>query len=81
MFYLYLSFFYLFEQVIATHKYSPEDEDELSFEKGEIIHVIPYDDPEEQVPELFSFTFLRDRFLRYILYSFTERTIFIFFFF
>ncbi|XP_057292880.1 bridging integrator 2-like [Hydractinia symbiolongicarpus] len=35
-------------QVIATHKYTPEDEDELSFEKGEIIHVIPFDDPEDQ---------------------------------
>jgi len=35
-------------KVVTTHKYSPEDEDELSFEKDEIIHVIPFDDPEEQ---------------------------------
>ena len=26
-----------------------EDDDELSFEKGEIISVVEYDDPEEQV--------------------------------
>ena len=26
-----------------------EDEDELSFEKGEIIQVIPYEDPDDEV--------------------------------
>lgn len=35
-------------QVIATHSYTAEDEDELAFEKGEIIHVVPFDDPDEQ---------------------------------
>jgi amphiphysin len=34
--------------VIATYKYDAEDTDELSFEKGEIINVVPYDDPETQ---------------------------------
>lgn len=36
-------------RVIATYKYDAEDSDELSFEKGEIISVVPYDDPETQV--------------------------------
>ena len=39
-------------QVQATHKYEAEDDDELSFEKNEIIHVIPFEDPEEQVSML-----------------------------
>jgi len=34
--------------VKATYKYQAEDMDELSFEVGEIIDVIEYDDPEEQ---------------------------------
>ena len=33
----------------ATYKYQAEDMDELSFEVGELIDVIEYDDPEEQV--------------------------------
>ncbi|KAG0424830.1 hypothetical protein HPB47_027968 [Ixodes persulcatus] len=36
-------------QVRATYKYTAEDVDELNFESGEIIRVIEYDDPEEQV--------------------------------
>jgi len=36
-------------QVRATHKYVGEDLDELSFEPDEIITVVPFDDPEEQV--------------------------------
>jgi len=36
-------------QVIATHNYDGQDEDELSFEKGQIILVIPFEDPEDQV--------------------------------
>lgn len=36
-------------RVKATYKYNREDVDELSFEVGEIIQVIEYDDPEEQV--------------------------------
>lgn len=36
-------------RVVATYKYDAEDTDELSFEKGEIISVVPYDDPETQV--------------------------------
>lgn len=36
-------------RVKATYKYTQEDVDELSFDVGEIIQVIEYDDPEEQV--------------------------------
>ncbi|XP_031566241.1 myc box-dependent-interacting protein 1-like [Actinia tenebrosa] len=35
-------------RVRATHKYVAEDDDELSFEKGEIIYVLEFDDPDEQ---------------------------------
>ncbi|XP_014217836.1 myc box-dependent-interacting protein 1-like, partial [Copidosoma floridanum] len=35
-------------RVKATYKYTCEDVDELSFEVGEIIRVVEYDDPEEQ---------------------------------
>ncbi|XP_066138649.1 myc box-dependent-interacting protein 1 isoform X1 [Euwallacea fornicatus] len=35
-------------KVKATYKYNREDVDELSFDVGEIISVIEYDDPEEQ---------------------------------
>ncbi|XP_059479034.1 amphiphysin isoform X2 [Neocloeon triangulifer] len=35
-------------RVKATYKYSREDVDELSFEIGEIIKVVEYEDPEEQ---------------------------------
>jgi len=34
--------------VRATYKYVAEDADELSFEVGEVIRVIEYEDPEEQ---------------------------------
>lgn len=33
----------------ATYKYVKEDVDELSFEVGDTIQVIEYDDPEDQV--------------------------------
>ena len=33
----------------AAYKYQAEDVDELSFEVGEVVHVVEYDDPEEQV--------------------------------
>ena len=33
----------------ATYKYQAEDMDELAFEVGELIQVVEYDDPEEQV--------------------------------
>ena len=36
-------------KVKATYKYQAEDMDELQFEVGEIIDVIEYEDPEEQV--------------------------------
>ena len=39
----------ILHQVIATHPYEGEDEDELTFEKGVVISVIPYDDPEDEV--------------------------------
>lgn len=35
--------------MIATHPYNGEDVDELTFESGDKINVIPFDDPEEQV--------------------------------
>ncbi|GFS78948.1 amphiphysin [Nephila pilipes] len=35
-------------QVQGTYKYSAEDVDELSFNVGDIINVVAYDDPEEQ---------------------------------
>ncbi|XP_054161471.1 myc box-dependent-interacting protein 1-like [Oppia nitens] len=35
-------------KVRATFKYAAEDSDELSFEMSEIIHVVDYEDPEEQ---------------------------------
>lgn len=36
-------------QVRSTYKYDREDVDELSFDVGELINVIEYEDPEEQV--------------------------------
>lgn len=36
-------------RVKATYKYVKEDVDELSFDVGETINVIEYDDPEDQV--------------------------------
>lgn len=49
-------------RVVATYKYDAEDTDELSFDKGEIINVVAYDDPETQVcgyPAFFYYFFLR----------------------
>lgn len=36
-------------QVVAAHSYVGEDEDELDFEKGDVVLVIPYEDPEDEV--------------------------------
>jgi amphiphysin len=36
-------------RVKATYKYTREDADELSFDVGDVIDVIEYEDPEEQV--------------------------------
>ncbi|KAJ8870582.1 hypothetical protein PR048_029605 [Dryococelus australis] len=36
-------------RVKATYKYTREDVDELSFDVGEIVQVVEYDDPEEQM--------------------------------
>ncbi len=36
-------------QVKASYKYQAEDVDELAFDVGEIVNVVEYDDPEEQV--------------------------------
>lgn len=38
----------LLHKVRATYKYIAEDEDELSFEAGDVIQVVEYDDPSEQ---------------------------------
>lgn len=40
-------------RVKATYAYVKEDVDELSFEAGDIIQVIEYEDPEDQVIYLF----------------------------
>lgn len=45
-------------RVKATYKYNREDEDELSFEVGEVIRVVEYDDPEEQVNIWFFLIFI-----------------------
>lgn len=37
---------------MATHRYTGEDLDELNFEPGEVIYVIPFDSPEEQVRDI-----------------------------
>ena len=39
-------------QVKAAYKYQAEDVDELNFEVGEMIQVVEYEDPEEQVNEI-----------------------------
>ena len=39
-------------QVVATHPYAGEDVDELSFEPADIINVIAFDEPEDQVRQL-----------------------------
>lgn len=39
-------------RVKATYGYVKEDVDELSFEVGDIIRVIEYDDPEDQVKNI-----------------------------
>ena len=39
----------------AAYKYQAEDVDELQFEVGEVIDVVEYEDPEEQVQILHSF--------------------------
>ena len=36
-------------KVMATHPYQGEDDDELSFEKGDVILVVPYEDPDDEV--------------------------------
>lgn len=44
-----LCVYYIMLKVIALHPYTGEDEDELSFEKGDVICVVPYEDPEDEV--------------------------------
>ena len=39
-------------QVKATHEYQSRDSDELSFKKGDIIDVVPFEDPDDQVSML-----------------------------
>lgn len=41
-------------RVKATYKYIREDSDELSFDVGDIINVVEYEDPEDQVKTLLS---------------------------
>lgn len=42
----------------ATHAYVGEDMDELTFEPGDIITVVPYDNPEDQVSRHFQWDLL-----------------------
>lgn len=42
-------------RVKATYKYNREDADELSFDVGEIVRVVEYDDPEEQVQQIITY--------------------------
>ncbi|XP_011402553.1 PREDICTED: amphiphysin-like isoform X2 [Amphimedon queenslandica] len=35
-------------KVTSRHPYTGEDEDELTFDKGVVIHVIPYDNPDDE---------------------------------
>ena len=42
-------------QVKASYKYQAEDVDELNFEVGEVVDVVEYDDPEEQVNNIWQF--------------------------
>ena len=44
-------------QVKASYKYQAEDVDELNFEVGEVIDVVEYDDPEEQVNKVNKFIY------------------------
>lgn len=39
-------------RVRATYRYTQEDQDELSFDIGDVIRVVEYEDPEEQVNEI-----------------------------
>ena len=36
-------------QVKASYRYQAEDVDELNFDVGEVINVVEYDDPDDQV--------------------------------
>ncbi len=36
-------------QVQGTHPYAGEDTDELTFDAGEVINVLPFEDPDDQV--------------------------------
>ena len=39
-------------RVKASYKYQAEDVDELAFEVGEVINVVEYEDPEDQVSKI-----------------------------
>ena len=45
----YIHYLILSAQVVSTHPYEGEDDDELTFEKGVVILVVPYEDPEDEV--------------------------------
>jgi len=58
-------------RVKATYKYSREDVDELSFDVGEIIRVVEYDDPEEQVRDS-SFEISRKETFPHAIFKYTR---------
>ena len=43
---------YWLHQVQATHPYAGEDIDELTFDKDEMIFVVPFAEPDEQVSNI-----------------------------
>lgn len=48
-------------RVRATYRYNREDSDELSFDVGDTIRVVEYDDPEEQVLNIIQKTSINDQ--------------------
>ena len=48
-------------RVKASYKYQAEDVDELNFEVGEVINVVTYEDPEEQVNKTKGFFYMYSR--------------------
>ena len=56
-------------QVKASYKYQAEDVDELNFEVGEVVDVVEYDDPEEQVcGNIVLWTFYHGQYVHQIIF-------------
>ena len=59
-------------QVEGTHPYTGEDTDELSFEAGDVINVIAFEDPEDQVRDQTTTRVLQGRFLGFWIQIFNS---------